>query len=152
MADFSLILDGSTARVFAQKICAEADLGTVVEWTKSNRTLEQNAALHGLIDQIRKQRPIHCGLRMTVPLYKAVFMHALGEETRFVPSLDGTTVFPLGLSTKALSKERFSDLIEYILAWCAKEGLTVRHFDEPTPSSSSQETGVELNKRPEAVS
>lgn len=137
MSDFSLILDGETARRFAAKICAETEVGTVVEWTKSNRTLEQNAALHGLIAQVVKQRPVRNGLKMTVPLYKAAFMHALGEEVRFIPSLDGTSVFPLGLSTRALSKQRFSELLEYILAWCATEGLTVQHFDD-TPSPTSK--------------
>ncbi len=136
MADFSLALDGQTARQLAASYCMKCDLGTIVEWTKSNRTLEQNSALHGLLAQIVRQRPERNGLRMTVPLYKAAFMHALGEEVKFMPSLDGTTVFPLGLSTSRLTKERFSDLIEFILAWCAKEGLTVEHFD---PQEGSQD-------------
>jgi hypothetical protein len=149
MADFSLILDGDTSRRFAQKICAETDIGTVVEWTKSNRTLEQNAALHGLIAQIIKQRPTRNGLKMTVPLYKASFMHALGEEIKFIPSLDGTSVFPLGLSTKALSKPRFTELIDYILGWCADEGLTVQHFDatEEPPSPSQKPAGSNARRR-----
>lgn len=129
MADFSLILHTKTQRELAASYCLKADEGTVVEWTKSNRTKEQNSGLHGLCAQILKQRPIHNGVKMTVPLYKAVFMDALGDEVRMMPKLDGNGFFPIGLSTSKLSKRRFSDLLEIIFAWCAREGLKVDHFD-----------------------
>lgn len=102
--------------------------GWALELRPARRTDEQNDALHGLIDQILRQRPTHNGVIMDKALYKAVFLQALGEEVRFLPTLEGDGLFPLGLSTAALSKERFSDLIEFILAWCAREGLTVEHF------------------------
>ena len=102
----------------------------LLEIKEPKRSDEQNAALHGLIGQIMKQRPVQNGVRMDMALWKASFMQALGEEVRFVPTLGGDGVFPIGLSTSALSKSRFSELIEFVLAWCALEGLTVEHFDE----------------------
>lgn len=107
----------------------------ILEIREPNRSDEQNAALHGLIGQIIKQRPIHNGIRMDMALWKASFMQALGEEVRFVSTLDGDGVFPIGLSTKALNKGRFSELIEFVLSWCAKEGLDVKHFDEEPNAS-----------------
>lgn len=101
----------------------------LLEVRKPKRTDEQNAALHGLIAQIIKQRPIHNGIRMDMALWKASFMQAFGEEVRFIPTLDGDGVFPVGLRTSALSVDRFSELIEFILSWAAQEGLTIRHFD-----------------------
>lgn len=102
-------------------------------WTmvikEPNRSDDQNAALHGLISQIMKQRKTHNGVRMDMALWKATFMQALGEEVRFSPTLDGNDIFPIGLRTSTLSVERFSELIELILAWCAREGLTIEHFD-----------------------
>lgn len=98
------------------------------EWS---RTDGQNKALHGLIAQILKQRPHHFGMRMTMESYKAIFMHAIGREAPMVPNLDGNGFFPMGLSTSKLTVGEFSDLIEYILAWAAREGLTVQHFDGP---------------------
>lgn len=102
----------------------------ILEIREPTRTDEQNAALHGLIGQIMKQRTHHNGLRMDMRKWKAMFVQALGEEVEFIPTLDGSSVFPLGLSTKALPKGKFSELIELILAWTAQEGLTVEHFDD----------------------
>lgn len=95
-----------------------------------NRTDEQNNAVHGLIDQVLKARPFHCGLRMSKESYKAIFMHALGREARMLPTLDGDGLFPLGLSTSKLTIGECRDLIEFILAWCAKEGIEIHHFDD----------------------
>lgn len=100
-----------------------------LEIREPTRTDEQNQAIHGLIDQIIRQRPEHNGIRMDKALWKAAFMQALGEEIRFLPTLDGKGVFPIGLSTSRLSVSRFAELMEFILAWCATEGLTVQHFD-----------------------
>lgn len=100
-----------------------------LEIREPKRSDEQNAALHGLIAQIIKKRPVHNGVRMDMALWKASFMQALGEEVRFVPTLDGDGVFPIGLKTSALSKSRFSELIEFILAWCAREEIAVEYFD-----------------------
>lgn len=111
-------------------IAAVSKGGWALELRPARRSDEQNDALHGLIAQIMKQRTHHNGIRMDKALWKATFMQALGEEVRFVPTLDGRNIFPLGLRTSALSKERFSDLMEIILAWCAQEGLAVEHFHD----------------------
>lgn len=100
-----------------------------LELRERTRTDDQNDALHGLITQIMKQRPTHNGIRMDKVLWKATFMEALGEEVRFIPKLDGDGLFPLGLSTSKLSVSRFAELIELVLAWCAREGIAVQHFD-----------------------
>lgn len=112
-----------------------------LEIREPTRTDEQNDALHGLIDQIIRQRPEHNGIRMDKALWKAAFMQALGEEIRFLPTLDGKGVFPIGLSTARLSVSRFTELMEFILAWCATEGLTVQHFDD-NDFSSARDTGA----------
>lgn len=101
-----------------------------LELREATRTDEQNRAIHGLIGQIIKQRPVHNGVRMDMALWKAAFMQALGEEVRFTPTLDGKGVFPIGLRTSALSVARFSELVEFVLAWCAAEGIEIKHFDD----------------------
>lgn len=100
-----------------------------LELRERTRTDEQNDALHGLIDQILKQRPHLNGLKMTKESYKAVFMHALGHEMPMLPTLAGDGFFPAGLRTSKLTVGEFSNLIEYVLSWCAEQGLTIRHFD-----------------------
>jgi hypothetical protein len=110
-------------------IIANLPLGTRVEIGEETRTQRQNRAIHGLIGQIMKQRPEHRGIVMTMEAYKAAFMHGLGREIDFIPSLDGKGMVPLGLSTSALSVTDFNQLVEFVLAWAANEGLTIRHFD-----------------------
>lgn len=105
-------------------------LGTKVEIGEETRTARQNRAIHGLIGQIIKQRPRHNGIRYSMAAYKAAFMAGLGEEAEWVPNLDGTGMVPVGLSTSALTVRQFNDLMAFIFAWCAREGLTVEHFDD----------------------
>jgi hypothetical protein len=108
---------------------AEGGKPWTLELRERTRTDDQNDALHGLIDQILKQRPHLCGVKMDKVRYKAVFMQALGHELVMLPTLDGSGFFPLGLSTSKLTVSEFTDLIEFVLAWCAEQGLTVEHFD-----------------------
>lgn len=102
----------------------------VMELRPAKRTDEQNRALWGLLGQILKQRPVHNGVQMTTDLWKAVFMDAWGAEVSFMPKLDGDGMFPVGHRSSHLTKHEFASLIEFILEWTAREGLTIRHFDE----------------------
>lgn len=104
--------------------------GWTLELRPRKRSDDQNDALHGLIAQILKQRPHHYGMRMSKEAYKAIFMHSLGREPTMLPNLDGDGFFPMGLSTSKLTVGECSQLIESILAWCAREGLSVQHFDD----------------------
>ena len=131
-----IIINTAKDRGRALRWIEEAAWGSVVDLKQKGRSLSQNDALHGLIGQIIKQRPTLHGNPMDMMLWKATFMNALGIEIRLMPTLDGKGVFPIGLSTRDLSKERFSDLIEYILWWCATEDLTIRHFDNPPPEGA----------------
>ena len=101
----------------------------VMELRPAKRTDEQNRALWGLLGQIQKQRPTHNGVKMTPELWKAVFMDAWGAEVSFLPKLEGDGMFPAGHRSSQLTKAEFVDLIEFILAWTAREGLTIHHFD-----------------------
>lgn len=122
---------------------AESGQPWTLELRERTRTDEQNDALHGLIDQILKQRPFLNGLRMTKESYKAVFMQALGHEMPMLPTLAGDGFFPAGLRTSKLTVGEFSNLIEFILAWCAEQGVTVEHFD-----SSRDTAGVGSDPNP----
>lgn len=100
----------------------------LMELRPATRSDAQNAALWSLLGQIVKARPVHNGVQMDAETYKALFMHALGREVRFVPTLDGSSMLPLGLRSSKLTKAEFSDLLELILAWCAGNGIAVQHF------------------------
>ena len=125
-------------RPLAHRGVDKAPDGYVMELREPKRTDEQNSALWGLLNQIQKQRPTHNGVRMTPELWKATFMDALGAEMRMLPKLDGDGFFPIGHSTSRLTKGEFANLLELMLAWCAREGLTVDHFDGQGPGSAEQ--------------
>lgn len=109
----------------------------MLEVREATRTDEQNRALWSLLGQIQKARPVHNGVQMDTETWKCLFMHALGREVRFVPTLDGSSMLPLGLRSSKLTKREFSDLIELILAWCAENGVEVEHFDAANDDSAS---------------
>ena len=123
------ILKDRESRHATALIVNSAPLGTKVEIGPESRTARQNRAIHGLIGQIIKQRPHHLGVKMTMESYKAVFMAGLGVEVDWVPNIDGTGMVPVGASTSQLKVKPFNDLMEVIFAWCAREGITVTHFD-----------------------
>lgn len=104
--------------------------GWTLELREPKRTDDQNRALWSLLNQVQKQKPTDCGVKMSPEVWKARFMQALGHEMLFVPTLDGDGVFPMGQRSSELTKAEFSALIEFILAYCASKGLNVRHFDD----------------------
>lgn len=107
-----------------------AKSGWLLEIREPTRSTEQNAALWSLLTQVARQRPVHNGVKMSAELWKAVFMDAWGAEVTFLPKLEGDGMFPAGHRSSHLTIGEMTSLIEMILAWTAKEGLTVQHFDE----------------------
>ena len=102
----------------------------VMELREAKRTDDQNRALWGALGQIVRQRPVHNGVQMDAETYKALFLHALGHEVRFVPTLDGSSMLPLGLRSSKLTKAEFTDLLELIVCWASQNGVTLEHFEE----------------------
>lgn len=129
MARHLLTLTRTNRHKAVQGVMAAPD-GYLLELREPKRSDEQNRALWGLLHQIQKQRPTHNGVKMSPELWKATFMQALGAEMVMLPTLDGDGFFPLGHRSSQLTKGQFADLLTLMLAWCAREGLTVEHFDD----------------------
>ncbi len=117
-------------RDLAVKGVKAAPDGWLLELKEPTRSSEQNAALWSLLSQVQKQRPTHNGVKMTADLWKAVFMQAWGAEVVFLPALEGDGMFPAGHRSSHLTVSQMSELITVILAWTAREGLVITHFDE----------------------
>lgn len=100
------------------------DAGLVCTVAAETRTQEQNRLLWPLLTDVSRQH-VHYGRTLIPPDWKNLFMGGLAHAT-FVPSLDGQSVMPLGLSTSVLSKSKFSDLIELIHAFGAEKGIKFR--------------------------
>jgi hypothetical protein len=117
-----LHLVNDTVRARAHQWIDKAPPGTRVEFKAPQRSPEQNSMMWALLTDIATQKKHH-GRRYTADAWKAMFLHALGQEVIFLPSLDGATVIPYGRSSSDLSKEEMSELIELILAWGAENGV-----------------------------
>lgn len=129
MTRFVVILNSQRDRAIAKAAIDRAPPGYAVDIKEAKRSDKQNRALWGLLHQIQRQRPTHNGVQMTPDTWKAVFLQALGAEMVFVPTLDGTGMFPLGHRSSQLTKSEFAGLLELMLAWCAEQKIDVEHFD-----------------------
>lgn len=136
MSRHTLILNGANRDRAVAGVRA-APAGYVLELREATRSDLQNAALWSLLAQVARQRPTHNGVRMDRENWKSVFMQALGVELTMLPNLDCTGYFVAGHRSSKLTKGEFADLLTLILAWCAKEGLVIEHFDEPEQVSSA---------------
>jgi NinB protein len=66
---------------------------------------------------------LHQGRKYLPEVWKCIFMNALGREINFIPTLDGQSVFPIGLKSSQLSKKEMIDLIEFVYAWGAENNV-----------------------------
>jgi hypothetical protein len=117
-----LTLHTATDRVRAAAYVEKAPPGTRVEFKASKRTLPQNDRMWAMLTDIAQQKK-HCDRKYTPDQWKVIFLHALGREAEFVPSLDEKTFIPL-TSSSDLSKSEMSDMIEMMMAWGTQNGVT----------------------------
>lgn len=120
-----VILNSKAKRETAARWCMNAPEGTQVEFREKRRTDDQNRLMWAALTALSKARPFHNGVKMNPDTYKAMFMHALGHETRFIPTMDGDGVFPLGYRSSRLTVPEMSDLIELMHAFAAREGIEI---------------------------
>lgn len=110
-----------TARQRAAAACQEAPEGHVVIISEPTRTLEQNAALWPLLEEIAEQVE-WCGMYLTPDDWKDVLSAALHGQ-RSVPNIDKTGFVILGRKTSKMGKKEFSDLLELANAFAAQQGV-----------------------------
>lgn len=95
--------------------------------TKQKRSNDQNKLFHSLLGEIAKQAQ-HAGARWTTEDFKRFcidqWAHETGRSTgKVAPSLDGQRVVQLGLQSRDFTKDDASEFTEWLLAWCAENGI-----------------------------
>lgn len=134
MTRYLLTLDSDRDRIKASRFIRDAPVGTRVELKAAKRSLPQNDRMWAMLSDISTQKE-HSGRKYTPDAWKVIFLCAIGREVQFIPSLDGKTFIPWGQSSSDLSKSEMSDLIEFVMAWGAENGVTFHDTQrEPTPS------------------
>jgi hypothetical protein len=114
-------LVGPRQREHAKRLIDLAADGDVVRIGKETRSEEQNRKLWPMIEDLRRQVP-GMGERTRDDI-KLQFLNALGVEMRFLPTLEGEGVFPVGLRSSTLTKAQFSGLIELLYKYGAENGV-----------------------------
>lgn len=122
-----IVINGTFDRKRAADWCMKAPAGTRIEFKAAKRTLDQNSRMWAMLTDVATQAT-HMGNRYTSDQWKILFLHACGREVQFLPGLDGKTFLPWGQSSSDLSKQEMSDLMEFIAAWGAENGIV---FHEP---------------------
>jgi hypothetical protein len=114
-------LSSGYARDKAKRLIDDAPDGFLMEIREPNRTDEQNKILHAAIDDIRFQ--VAGAEQWSRDEWKLRFMHALRNETRFLPELDGNGMFPVGQRSSELNKSQFSALLDIVFEWGGRNGV-----------------------------
>jgi hypothetical protein len=92
---------------------------------EERRSLEQNNKMWAMLTEVSTQLE-HCGRHYSPDQWKAIFMHAWGQQVEFLPSLDGCTFVPYGHSSSKLSKRDMAELIELITAEGTQRGVVFK--------------------------
>lgn len=113
-------ITGEIARNAIIQHVLDAPEGYIVKIAEPNRTLEQNALMWPLLNEVAKQ-VIWYGQKLTPDEWKDVFTASLKKQ-KAVPGIDGGFVV-CGQSTSKMSKREFSKLCELIYAFGAEKGV-----------------------------
>jgi len=124
----TIILRGPSQRLLAKGMVDNAPLDAVVNVKMMTRTNEQNAKMWAMISDVMRAQPE--GRRWIGETWKCAFMHHLGWQVQFCPSLEGNDPFPVGYGTSRLNKSQMSDLIECIYEYSSRHDV---RWSEPHP-------------------
>ncbi len=104
----------------AKQAIDAAQEGYIVKISEPTRSLDQNALMWPLLDEVSKQ-VVWYGNKLTKEEWKDVFSASLKKQ-KVVPGLDGGFVV-CGQSTSKMSKRDFSELCELIKAFGAQNNV-----------------------------
>ena len=112
----------------------------ILEVRLETRSSKQNRLLHALFSDVSKQAE-WMGKPRTPAEWKLIFVSGHSVATKqgadVVPGLEGEFL-NLRESTAAMDRARMASLLEYVLAWCANNGIELR---DAVPWMTDPETG-----------
>lgn len=129
MSRVDVVLRSKADRDKVCKWVQNVDAGTRVTLKEAKRTVPQNDRMWAMLTDFAQQVE-QAGRKFTPDQWKVIFLHALGQEVQFLPSLDGQSFVPWGQSSSDLSKAEMTDLIELIFAEGAKRGVVFNDSEE----------------------
>jgi hypothetical protein len=93
------------------------------------RSDDQSRKFHALCNDVSKQREwggqiLDC--EAWKRLFVAAWMRASDRKVELLPALDGHGFDALYRRTSRLGKAEMTELIEYVLAWCAENEVAIQ--------------------------
>jgi hypothetical protein len=123
----TVILDSRYRREQAHRLVDAAPVGAVMTVAPPKRSTDQNKLMWALLSDISRAMP--GGRKHTPEVWKDLFCHACGHAVQFEMGLNGQP-FPVGFRTSKMTKDQMRDLLDFIQAWGAENG--VQFGDEVT--------------------
>jgi hypothetical protein len=130
-----LIKDSATGLIQIREVwqrmkqALDSGVPLVIEITRENRSLPQNALIHSIISQISAQTQ-HLGSTWDAESWKRLLVDAYTREIgqnsgQVIPNLTGDGIVQLGLQTRKFTKAQASEFSEWLMAWAAQNGVTI---------------------------
>jgi len=116
-----LTLTGEAAKKAACREILAAPEGYVVTIAEKTRSLEQNAKLWPMLQDIAKQCNWH-GMKLKEEEWKDLLSAGL-VQSKVVPNMEGNGFVILGQRTSKMTKSQFAALIELLYAFGAERGV-----------------------------
>lgn len=136
-------LNSKTERERAVMWVGKAPTGSRVEFKGPRRNCDQNAKFWAMLSDVATQHRIN-GRRYSTDDFKVMFLTAYAEETgmaiRHLPAIHRAGMIPSGRSSSDLSVKEMSELIEWILAWGAENGI---RWSDPAMKEEQQPAEAE---------
>jgi hypothetical protein len=97
-----------------------------LEIKAQSKTRDQERLYHAIIGDISKQAS-HMGAKWDSETWKRLLVDKYCRETglnsQIMANLDNDGLVQLGFQTRKFTKEQASDFVEFLLAWCAENGI-----------------------------
>jgi hypothetical protein len=132
-AKVSVTIRSDADRARVAKWARDTGVGTVVEFKKPTRSVEQNALLWSCLQDISRQVEWY-GQYLSSEDWKDVLTASL-RRARVVPGIDKGTFVPLGMRTSQMTIGEMTDLLDLIFAFGSERGV---QFTDPGSSLPAQ--------------
>jgi hypothetical protein len=112
---------------FGKALAESAAVEIMVRPVKSRRSLAQNAKLWAMLADISRQVewPVNGVMsKLDAEEWKAIFTATVRQEVRMAAGISGGVVM-LGRSTRKMSVQEMTDVIEFMHAFCAERGVVL---------------------------
>lgn len=97
-----------------------------LEVKDASKSREQEEKYHAIIGDIAKQAQ-HMGAKWDSETWKRLLVDKYCRETglnsQIMANLDNDGLVQLGFQTRKFTKEQASEFVEFLLAWCADNGI-----------------------------